>query len=361
MAKHSIVKIIALSFLLFSVTYSQVKRGRNEGTFNIPASNVMGNGNMAISGAMSGSIGRSKIHLDPWVGMNVGIASILQLSGKLSVEDFKRLGGMEARLQVTTPGNDRLRFFGVSILGELYLSTEMDTLSGTALTGKPEFNAYIRPSLIADGDWIAKYQRLPLKTYLYIGLSDNPDLLYMYSQIALRCGVELKFERNSYAIDIGCGFYKEKSRRLTGYTGDASYAQQRVWIEPMVRYRLFDRATLLCSVRALVVQRVKKVRALEPEYLRIATAIETPIVFKETNSEAIRTMIFVEHNKNAVKDSTGLTIDEKKKLASDSLHITIDGLDLEQTTNESEKEILKRREDIQKKMEEIEQLLEDIQ
>jgi hypothetical protein len=37
-----------------------------------------------------------------------------------------------------------------------------------------------------DIDWIARFRKLPLKTYLNISMADNPDLLYLYSQAGVR-------------------------------------------------------------------------------------------------------------------------------------------------------------------------------
>jgi hypothetical protein len=345
--------------LLSGCLSSQIKRSRNEGTFNIPASNVLGNGNIIAAASFAGQYSSSGIRLDPGGYLSVGIADILQLSGKTSITNFRTIGSTEAHLQLTLPGNDHLRFFGASISGDLYLSTEIDTLSGSASVGRPEFNAYIRPSLIADLDWIAINKKLPLKTYLMAGMVDNPDLLYLYSQLSIRLGFEWKLISNSYMVDFGTGLYKEMRREKSNFPGDASYRQQRFWIEPAVRYRLFKRISLRGAVRVLLLQRVKSERPLEPTYVRLTTAAEIPLLYKETNTEAIRTMIFVEKEKEEKMDAVAASIQQGTKLET-NLEVNIEGLDLDEFSSESEKEVLQRREEIQKKMEELERLLEDL-
>ncbi|MBN1577211.1 MAG: hypothetical protein JW913_11700 [Chitinispirillaceae bacterium] len=348
-------------FMLFTLPGSgQVKRGRNEGTFNIPASNVMGNGNIIVAAAFAGGYAASGIRIDPGMYLAVGITDIMQLSGKTAFTNFRTLGGTEGHFQLTMPGNDHLRFFGVSISGDLYLSTEMDTLSGTAVTGKPEYHAYVRPSIVIDLDWIAKFKKIPLKSYLMVGVVDNPDLLYRYSQLSLRLGTELKLNRNSYSIDLGAGLYRELRSERLNLPGDRTFSQQRFWIEPAIRYRIFDGFCLLGAVRILLLQRVKPDRPLEPTYVRLSTAFEIPLLFRETNTEAIRTMVFIEQHKVKQPNAIDVSIKEGTELKT-GLNLDVQKLDLNFTDQESEKEVLKRRKEIKQKMDEIEQLLEDLE
>ncbi|MBN1309452.1 MAG: hypothetical protein JXA18_16150 [Chitinispirillaceae bacterium] len=352
---------ILLMFMLFAPRgFGQIRRGRNEGTFNIPASNVMGNGNIIVAAAVAGGYAASGIRIDPGAYLAVGITDIMQLSGKTAFTNFRTLGVTEGHFQLTMPGNDHLRFFGVSVSGDLYLSTEMDTLSGSAIAGRPDYHAYVRPSAVIDLDWIAKFKKVPLKSYLLVGMVDNPDLLYRYSQLSLCLGTELKLNRNSYSIDLGAGLYRELRKERLNSPGDRTYSQQRFWIEPAVRYRLFDRISLLGALRILVLQRVKPDRPLEPTYLRLSTALEIPLIFRETNTEAIRTMVFIEQHKMKQPDAIDVSIKEGTELNA-KLNLDIQKLDLDFDDRDSEKEVLKRREEIQQKMDEIEQLLEDLE
>lgn len=356
---------IVLVLIAFSVGFlraedgrTRTKRGRNEGTINIPASNVVGNGNITLYSTVPAWYGSRGFGLNPSVGMKVGIAHVLQISGKVTVDNFTRLGGVEAHLQCTTPKNDRLRLFGVAVSGDMYLSTDVDTLSGAAVSGRPDYNAYLKPSLIADIDWITLLRWLPLKTYCALSMADNPALLYRYSQLSVRFGLEYKLEHNSYSIDLGAGFYKEKSGKLSGSEEDPSYKQQRVWIEPSIRYRLFDRGSLVAGLRVLLFQRVKKANPLEREYSRLSVRVELPVFFRETNSEAIRTMMFIERGKKTTEEVPSAVAEEK---SFKKLEAAVEGLDLEVLPSESESEILKKREEIQRKMDDIEKLLEDLE
>jgi hypothetical protein len=357
--KRSSLAILTVCLLSALPTYGQIKRGRQEGTFNIPASNVMGNGNIIVAAALSGGIAASGMRVDPGVYLAVGITDIMQLSGKTAFTNFRTLGGTEGHFQLTFPGNDHLRFFGVAISGDLYLSTEMDTLTGAATAGRPEYQAFIRPSMVMDLDWIAKIKKLPLKTYMMLSMADNPDLLFRYSQLSLQLGAELKFNRNSYSVDFGTGLYKELRSERLNVPGDPSFRQQRFWIEPAIRYRLFDRFSILGAARILLLQRVKPERPLEPSYLRLSVAFEMPLLFRETNTEAIRTMIFIEQNSTKQPDAIDASIRSGKNLET-GLNPEIQKLDLDSTETESEKEVLKRREEIQQKMDQIERLLEEL-
>lgn len=352
-------RVFILFLLSVTLSWCQVKRGRNEGTYNIPASNVLGNGNIVTGGFISSSIGKSQLRFDPGVFLRIGLADILQLYGRSAMTNFRTLGGTEAHIQLTFPGNDHLRFFGASLSADLYLSTEMDTLSGAAISGRPEYHAYIRPSLIMDFDWIALNNDFPLKTYVHASMADNPDLLFLYSQLSLILGIEWKLSGNSYSIDIGSGFYRELRQPDAGITGDDTYAQQRFWIEPSIRYRLFDRFSLLGAIRVLLLQKVKSERPLTPTYLRIATAVEVPLVYKETNTEAIRSMLFIEKEKRRQVDDIDSSLNNDIPFEQ-VLPLDIEGLDLDTYSKEAEQKVLKQREEIQKKMEEIEKLLEEM-
>lgn len=356
------IKRVAVTVLLSSaISFGQsVKRGRNEGTFNIPASNVMGNGNLTISGNLQGGYSGTGFRIDPGLSLGAGIAEIFQLCGKVAFTNFKSLGSLEAHVQLTTPGNDHLRFFGLSLSGDLYLSTEMDTITGVAASGKPEYNSYIRPSLIADLDWIAKFRRVPLKQYFLFSMADNPDLLYLYEQLSIKTGLEWKMYQHSFFCDVGLGLYKEKSNKQRRMPGDPGYVQQSLWVEPGFRYRVLGRYSILSALKVLIFQRVKETRPLVPNYVRLTVAFEAPLFFRETNTEAIRTLLFVEQEKEQKKDLITKTIEQGKKLKTD-FEITFEDLSHDLIKDQDDRESIQKREEIQKRMEEIEQLLEALE
>ena len=240
----------------------------------------------------------------------------------------------------------------------MYLSTVEDTVTEEAGAGRPDYNSYIRPSLIVDLDWIALNRYLPLKTYLSLSMADNPDMLFLYEQLSFKAGFEWKTSANSLILDIGYGLYKEKKNG--GFPGDKSFLQQKMWIEPGMRYRLLGRLSVLGSLRMLLFQKVKSQRPLPANYIRASGYIELPLLYRETNTEAIRTMVFVEREKEKRKDVVTKSIEQQKSLKPD-FDISLEGVGSEIPDADQEKDALQKREEIQQKMDEIESLLEDLE
>ncbi|MFP4162655.1 MAG: hypothetical protein ACLFQB_08490 [Chitinispirillaceae bacterium] len=340
--------------LLFSFSYAAqpVKRGRNEGTFNIPATNVLGHGNITVGGGLEGGIGLKEYSASAKMHADIGVADILQLSAASSFPDLSGFGHISSSLQATIPGNDRLRFFGLSAKGELFLSMEGDTLSGAAVSGKPDYNSFVIPSLLIDLDFIALFNTLPLKLYTMISTADSPELLYRYDQISFKTGLEWKLYRHSYFVDMGYGIFREKRRNDFG--GDENYAQKLIWVEPGGRMRIGKGVSLLGSFKLLVSSRLKSENGMEPTYFRASFAVQYPLVYKETKSEAVRSLVFIEQEKIKKKDEIAKTIEQRKTFQMDM------GLfeEKEDTTGLSQEEILERREEIEAKMREIERLLQ---
>ena len=360
MSGKNAIKITAVFIFLCSTLFGEtaVKRGRNEGTMNIPASNVIGNGNLALSFAAIGSYGTIGKKAEPTIGITVGVAPIIELKAKTAFTDFAGLGTTEIHLQVTTPGNDNLRFFGCAIAGDLYLSTSVDTISASSVAGKPEYSSFMRPSGIVDFDWLALFKTCPLKTYFAFGMVDDPTLLFRYDQLSIKAGFEWKKYRHSGYLDIGTGLYKEKA--YGSFAGDRSYLQRIMWFEPGIRYRLFGRHSLLGSLRITAYQDLKQHRPLQTTLVRGTVAIDIPVLFKETNTEAIRTLVFMDREKGEKRDTIQQNIELGKRVES-GLDKELKALDLKTDTPdaEQEKEALRKREEIQLKMEEIEKLLEE--
>jgi hypothetical protein len=346
-----------LGFTQISTRAQSIKRGRNEGTYNIAASNAIGSGNITLEANIKSRYGGKGFGSDPDGSLTVGIADILQFSGGLSLSNFKKLGAAQANAQITLPRNNTFRFFGLALQGALFLSTEIDTVSKTAAAGKPEYHSYMRPSMVFDIDWMSRFRNFPVKTYLWLGAYDNADLLFKYSQLATRIGFEWRNMQNCLFADMGFGLYKE--RKTSTFSGDKQYSQQTLWIEPGARYRLFNRISLLGALRVLILQRTKPVNGLIPNYIRLSMGIQVPLIYKETNTEAIRTMIFVEKQKTEQQDIISKSISEQKKMRTD-FEINFEDLDnnLSQETNDQES--IKRREEIKDKMDEIEHILETL-
>lgn len=350
--------MIILTVLIVPCIAQEIRRGRNEGTINIPASNVAGNGNITLSGTLRGSIGKNGTKLNSMIAGKIGIADILQGYVSTSVVNFRKIGLTEVHGQLTLPNNDGLRFFGIAFCGDLFLSTAMDTISGEATSGRPDFHSYFRPSLICDQDWIAIDKKRSLKTYQYLSLADDADLLFQYDQISFKLGAEWKTYRHSFFVDASVGLYKEKSTSI--FSGDRSYKQQKIWLEPGARLRLRNRFSFLASTRFLLLQRVKTERPLPPQYASLQLTFEAPLYFRETNTEAIRTLIFIDNAKDKEKDRITRSIEQGKAIKTD-FETGFEELAPEKSDIDKQKEALRKREEIQNKMEEIEELLEDLE
>ena len=357
--------VIVLLFYCLTMAQS-VTRNRDEGTSSIQASNVLGNGN--ITAFLTGGAGYSAdgFVLAPCIGGAVGITEIMELTGQIVPVSTHGMGPIEAHLQITTPANDKLRFLGIAVLAELFLSTAKDTLSQTSAKDKPNYNSYPSASMVVDLDWLAWKKWLPVKTYIKLSLTDNPDALFRYDQIALMSAIEWKMFQHSLFCGVGTAMYKEKQSKT--FAGDQRYVQRYAWIEPGARYRLFSRFSIVGSVKMTLYQAVKDKDPLNPGLFNASLRLEAPIFFRETNTEAIRTLIFNElkkEKKPAAVAEGALNMSNGKNLL-DSIFLPgmggspdVDSLGTFDFSRERQ-DLIKRREDTQNKMAEIEKLFIEI-
>jgi hypothetical protein len=353
---NKVLFVVCLLLLFFVSAAQTVKRGRDEGTISTPASNVMGNGNLTLYLESIARYSLSGFNFDPVFGAQIGISDILQLSGQFIPLAKKGLGPTEAHLQLTTPGNDNLRFFGLALRADLFLSSTQDTLSSTAQSDKPEYNPYLFASCIADFDWLSVWKSFPIKTYLSVGMVDNIELLPFFDQLSVRSAFEWKMYKNSLFFDFGGGLFKEKRNKKT--PGDGSYAQSYFWIEPGGRYRFWGRCSIIGSTKLTLFQKVKQKNPITPELFNISVKLEAPLLLKEMNTEVIRTLIFMEEKKEKTIDSLEKKVAAGKSLVRDinaSLFNMMDSVDGASVSEEKDA-LKKRREDTYKKMDEIERL-----
>ena len=348
------ITFAVLLLALFSASAQTVLRGRDEGTSSISASNVMGNGNMTLSIAGGGSYRLTGYSAFPAVAGQVGITDIMELSGRFVPWVLGGIGPIEAHLQFTTPANDKLRFFGAALFAELFLSTRQDTLEASASKSKPEYNSYPAASLVADLDWLAVVKWLPIKTYLKLGMVDNPDLLFRYDQLAALAALEWKGAAHSVFVNAGLALYKQKAAK--DIPGDASYAQRYAWMEPGGRVRLFSRFSLVGSFRMTLYRVLKDKNPLDPELFNVALRLEAPIFLRETNAEAIRTLILLGRAREKSGDSGAVPAASVEKSIVGPAADSADTLGSFDFTRERE-ELIKQRADTQKKMADIEKLL----
>jgi hypothetical protein len=339
-----------------------VIRGRNEGLATMQASNVAGNGNVTAFAHLGGSMTAQALHGNAGVGGQIGIAGILQLRAAASFLDYSALGPAEAHLQITTPGNDKLRFFGAAVSGDVYLSTAVDTLNFNADETRPFYSPFLLPSLVADFDWLGLGMIVPLKNYVSLDLVDDPQLLFRYDQLAAKLGLELKLYRNAFFAEAGLSLYKEKPNRQNR-SGDDAFRQYYAWVRPGARYRIRSRFSIVGSLGITFLEKVRPGSALEPQTLSLSLRFEAPLVFKETNTEAIRSLAFVERKKKQETDAFASNVESGEGLLPE-LKTLLDEMGGTEETFDYKKEreaLSKRREALQKKMINIEGLLDKIE
>jgi hypothetical protein len=357
-----IAALVAIAYGASAPQSGSVKRGRNEGTLAIGPSNVIGNGNITAYADITSGYSTQAIRFDPAIGGTIGAGGIIQLSGQVIPLGTKGMGPMEAHLQITYPGNDLMRFFGLAINGDLFLSTSVDTISPSANADRPDYMPSLMPSLVMDADWLSLNKRLPLKTYLYAGMADNPQLLYRYNQIALKAGIEWKMYQHSIFVDGGCGLYKETANKLTRNVADTRYEQYCGWIQPGGRYRLLNRFSILGGVRMALYKKQKAAFPLEPDLFAVSLRLEAPLYYRETNTEAIRTLVFVEQEKEKKQAADSAMARTEGDYFSTTFKLNIPGDKGAAETFDYAKEkqdLIKEREEIQEKMDEIEKILEE--
>jgi hypothetical protein len=354
--------MIAMVMLCWAVSaFGQtVKRSRNEGTTSIAASNVLGNGNISAFLSSYARYSLDGLVFEPAIGGIVGISDIMQLAGQFIPFIKNGLGPVEAHLTLTPPGNNKLRFFGVALSGDLYLSSKQDTVTQTSGSDKPEYNPYIFPSIIIDADWLSVYRFLPLKMYLAVSMMDNSDLCAAYDQIAVKGGLEWKAYQHSAFVSTGIGFYREKRTRIS--PGDETYAQKYLWVEPGGRYRLWGRLSLVGAIKLTLYQSLKSVNPVCPELFNASCRVEAPILFKETNTEAIRTLIFMERRKEKHGDAIEQKIASGKSLFDEVSVTGVATADSGESFDlvKEKADMIKRREETQKKIDEIEQVFRQL-
>ena len=355
--------VILLLFTSFSYSFAAdepaVKRGRNEGTYSIAASNVISNGN--ISAYFNTGIGltATKLGADATLGAFIGLADLMQFGAAVSLVDYKRLGTTEAHLQITTPKNSRLRLFGFAISGDLYLSSALDTLSKTADSTKPEFTPYPLFSAITDFDLIAGAKKIPLKLYFKFSLSDNPDLLFEYKQLSFKYGVELKKYKHSLFLEGQTGIYKEKYPRKNTASG---YSQYYSTINPGGRYRIGKRFSLLASLGITILSKSYNSGGFEPKKFSLSVKFLAPLVFRESETEAIRSLIFIDRanakkTKPDYRDDINDNSTTKKEI--NSVINEIDSGSGSFDMKDENEELIKQRKEVQEKMDKIEKMLQE--
>ena len=341
---------------------AQVRRVRNEGTVSVDAANVTGSGNIIMFTGIDTRLRSFGLEALPRAGATVGLAGFLQFKGEGAFRNFRHFGPLQAHIQGTIPGNDRLRPFNLAVRGELYLSNAKDTISFTTDASKPDYTPFFSAAVLADIDWIALGRRIPLKTYVQAGLVDDPMVLHQFSQLSFVAGVEWKTMAHSFFADGGVVLFKERKSRINPQ-GDDAFEQYYCWVQPGVRYRIQDRFSIVGGVRATLLQRLKggdPAHHPHPVLGGVSVRVELPLSYHATNTEAIRTLVLTERmSLQRESQPAGPQSSAAMRSLTDALP-DIEG-ELFDTTDETEHDMIERRRALQEKMNEIERLLRETQ
>ena len=169
--------------------------------------------------------------------------------------------------------------------------------------------------------------------------------------------------QHSLFLDVGAGLFKKKQTKLLQ---KPKYDQKYVWISPGGRYRLGNRFSVLANFRFTVYRDINENRKNNSlnllDWLSLNVQFEAPIIFRETDTEAIRTMAFIE-KKKVEKESEQFTQGtEFEKRINTKFDKTLSDLKEEDETFDYKKEkdsLVKRREKVEALMEEIEDMLKE--
>ncbi len=348
------------------VTYSPaisaaetVRRGRAEAVPGVYASNVPGSGNICTYFNFESGVNKQALTSRANLGAGIGLAEIMCLHAQGSILNFRSLGPLEVHLRMTTPGNDNLRFFGLGVSADLYLSTTPDTFAVGASEDKPIYSPFLLPSLTVDLDWPALNKKLPLKTYLGFSLLDDAQLYHEYSQLTFRAAAEWKGYQHSLYCSAHTAFFRR--RTLQGVRGDTGYKQMYVMIQPGGRYRFFGKYSLLGTVGFTIYKRIRDDFRPSPPIASASITIEAPLIFRETNAEAIRTLVFLERTEK--EEGTGYAgLSGGDSTMMKQLQPSFNYLEKEKESfdyTEEEQKLHEKRKAIRDKVREIENLLRE--
>ncbi len=163
---------------------------------------------------------------------------------------------------------------------------------------------------------------------------------------------------HSIFFDAGVGLFKEKKKNAI----DPKYNQYYGWISPGGRYRLKNRFSIIGNFRLSMFPNVNKYGSVNPELFSLTVKFEAPIIFKETDTEAIRTLVFMEKKKEGKKEEQYSKDFESDTNVLNKFEKTMADLDTEVETFDYKKEkdeLIRRREKVESMMEEIEKLLKE--
>ncbi|MBF0432288.1 MAG: hypothetical protein HQK83_13470 [Fibrobacteria bacterium] len=350
------MRLVVISlFCLFLQQLGLAKdiRSRSESIFGMFATNTVGLGNIFISGGFQtyfqtsviapevidslvhssltdelhnlvgndDSFSKRDYYLTPYVNAVVGLTSFMHLEVSSIPWNGQKIGVTSAVLKMTLPGNDNLRVIGFAGTANVTLSTEENVVNSQKET--PSFDPVISFSVLADADLIKWYPAFPAKLYLNYANFDDVRFHNYYNQHKVSVGFEYKGEKESYYLKSGLAVYLEKSEELSatvnldGSTGithfGGGYRKRFVGIHPFTINVDFE-FDLLSPFGFL-----DDVLHKSP---LLSFNIQTPVFYKETNTEALRSLMYAEQARKRIAAAPA-TIKLKRRKASD---LTLDML-----------------------------------
>lgn len=312
-----------------------------------------------------------EILLAPELGATIGLANFLHLEVSGVPWDGEKLGATTARLQITLPGNDNLRVFGIGASLDATLSTEEDIYSRGATT--PGFDPLFSFSVMADLDWIKVLPSAPFKFYFNYASLDDYRLAHAYAQHRFALAGEYKGSRRGYWIRLATLLYRPLATR---FNPDPSGAWLPPFYELGVGFRTMmgNRVSFTAEASLDPAHPISFYDREASKPPRFSVAFSAPLVYNETRAEAIRALIFNEEArkrlrlaaarnpspKAAKRDSArgpaGLRLDEigldERRAHPESADI------LKGVLDEGESETLEKRKRIRGELKQLEDLLE---
>lgn len=278
--------------------YADLKRSRTEDLVDVRASNTEGFSNIWVGLDLPVELRDSNaIFVEPRLCGRVGLASLLHLSGSTGIPKGRTLGTTEVHAQITLPGNDRLRFVGLGASGDMLLTIVANPGDLT-----PAFHPYLGFTLIADVDLIAKLPWLPLKFYANLTNLGAENIMLHFAPLSALGGMEYKGSRHS--LFAGGQIMLLKQNQILGQPPPSKkYDQVLFYVFPGLRYRFSDRISLVGRARLLLLS-VGDSPLLPQRTIGVSVSADMPLLFKDTDSEALRSLIFMERKRKALHAST---------------------------------------------------------
>jgi hypothetical protein len=319
----------------------------------------------------SGNRLQRELVMTPELGGIIGLANFLHLEVSGIPWDGEKLGASTARLQLTLPGNDNLRVFGLGLGLNATLSTEEDIYSRGATT--PGFDPLLFLTVMADLDWIKVLPSLPLKFYLNYASLDDYRLAHAYTQHRIAFAAEYKGSRKGYWARLSTQLYRPLATRFNPDPGKSFLAP---FFELGIGYRTMvgNRLTFTAEASLDPIHPISFYSREAARPPRISVGFQAPLVYNETGAEAIRALIFNDEERKRIrlaaarnpapkagaKDSAsgpaGLRLDEisleEHKAATQSKDI------LKGVLDNDENQALEKRKQIRGELKQIEDLLQ---